>query len=260
MAYENLTFETSVAAALKAESMYADAGVLAQKDLITITPTGEQKTHIMAQIDLYDLKIFGDELDDSLRLQNPIIQSLYAKNAVLLANLIRVVNYNTRSGFKGSVGSGLQLDAVRFRAEQHQNPDAAGVAARTSWIRAIAAAASLQFICQPDALGANAHAALTLAANEGYALLGFCNTAASPCTSAFQPQYLGVNYNVQNLDFEEANVVYGDPIIELKQPMVIYPGENGLVSVRYYRNGNDELKPIGLWVKTAGNLRALATS
>jgi hypothetical protein len=282
MAYSNLKLPISVVDA--ASSVSIKVGTLAngvpnviplynnldgkypQQELLTKSPDGKMTTHLMAEIDYSDLKILFDELDIALRLQSPIVQNLFAKNAKEISNLVRVVNYNTRSGFKGSAGAGNQLDTVLLRAEQFQNPDAAGVAARASFNRAIGAAGTLQFICQPDALGANAHAALTLTGtpagsnNEGLMLLGFENTSATPLTSAFQIQYLGVNYNIQNLGFEMVNAAYGDSIVELKQPLIIYPGENALVNVRYFANGNDELRPIGLWVKTSTNLRALATS
>ena len=217
----------------------------------------------MSEITFSDLKIFFDELDIALRLQSPYIQNLYAKNAKQLAQLVRVVNYNTRSGFKGAVGSGNQLDAVLFRAEQFQDPDVNGPTPRLSWVRNLP---SLN--CAPPAPGnfieniwVAAHGVPLAAANtEAIALLGFANTAAAPCNSAYQLQYLGVNFNVQNLGFELANFVYGEAVVELKQPLFIYPGENALVTVRYYQNGSDELRPIGLWIKTATNLRALATS
>lgn len=252
--------ETSVVNALITAGLYKPAGKIEEQTLKTIAPDGSTASHIMAEIDYNDLKIFADELDIALTLQNQRVQSLFAKNAVLLAQTIRVVQYNTRSGFKGSKASGNALDFLLFRAEQFQNPDAAGVAARGSFNRAIAVAASLQFITAPDALGANTHAALTMAANEAFALLGFANTSPSPCTSAVQLTYLGQVYNLQNLGFEMFNPFIGDPIVELKQPLVIFPGENGLVDVRYFQNGADELRPIGIWFKIATNLRALATS
>ncbi|MDD4986716.1 MAG: hypothetical protein PHQ43_13225, partial [Dehalococcoidales bacterium] len=155
---------------------------------------------------------------------------------------------------------GRALDFLLFRAEQHQNPDSAIVAARASWTRVIAAAATLQFICHPDALGANTHGALTMATTEAYALLGFANPGATPLCDALQITYLGQQYNIQNLDFEMANIFAGDAICELKQPLLIWPQESGLVSVRYFAAGNDMLRPIGGWIKMAQNCRALATS
>ncbi len=263
MAYDNLTFETSVANALRAAGpdggLYRENGKIGQETLRKISPDGKERNYIMGEIDYSDLKTMADELDVVLRLQDPLIQSLFAKNARQIAEMVRVVNYNTRSGFKGSTGSGNALDQLMFRAEQFQSPDAAGILARTTWLRAVGIG-PLQMICAADALGANTHAAYTVAANEALAILGFANTAAAPCTSAFSFTYIGQPYNVQNLQFELASIVYGDVVVELKQPLFVMPGETILLNTYYYQAGNDELRPIGLWVKTANLMRALATS
>ncbi|MBA7694417.1 MAG: hypothetical protein GH143_05880 [Calditrichaeota bacterium] len=246
--------------------LYQPSGRLKEQMLKTITPTGEIREHRMAEIDFADIKIFADELDIALQLQNPLVQSLFAKNAVGLANLIRVVNTESASGFKGTNGSGRQLDALLLRAEQFGDPDLTTVGApafqlpRTSWIRAIAGALSLQFIIASDLLGVNVHDPLAMGTTEGLAILGFANPAAAPCVDALQITYLAQAYNVQNLDFELANPFIGDAICELKQPLFVYPREQARIDARYYKVGLDELRPIGLWVKMAQNLRLLASS
>ena len=95
---------------------------------------------------------------------------------------------------------------------------------------------------------------------EGLAILGFANPAASPCVDALQITYLAQAYNIQNLDFEMANPFIGDAICELKQPVFLFPQETALLTVNYFQVGQDELRPIGLWVKMASNLRLLLTS
>jgi len=262
--------QTSVVESLKAAGFYKETGRIEEQMLKTILPNGEVREHKMAEINYLDLKIFADELDIALKLQNPLVQSLFAKNAASIVGLIRVINTDSASGFKGSVGSGRQLDTVLLRAEQFQDPDVAwpGVppTLRTSWIRTITAAmavmaapAVVNFI--ERGLGGTDHGqALPMADEEGIALLGFANPAAALCVDAVQITYLAQLYNIQNLDFEMANPFIGDSIIELKQPLFIYPKESALVTANYYRAGIDELRPIGLWVKMSSNLRTLATS
>jgi len=210
----------------------------------------------MAEIDYLDIKIFADELDIALKLQNPYVQSLFAKNAEGLVSLIRTVNDQTASGFKGAVGSGRQLDAIMLRAEQFQDPGAGATTPRTSWIRNIAAIANVVFIQSTADTGAE----LAMTTTEALAILGFANPAAALCVDAAQISYLAQLANIQNLDFELANPFIGDSIVELKQPLYIYPQESASVTVRYYRVGSDELRPIGIWVKMAQNLRTLASS
>lgn len=248
--------QTSVVETLKTAGLYKESGRIEEQMLISILPNGERREHKLSEINYADIKIFADELDLALKIQNPLVQALFAKNAVGLANLVRVVNVETASGFKGTVGSGRQLDAIMLRAEQFQDPGAGATTPRTSWIRAIAAAANLTFIQSTADTGAE----LAMATTEGLAILGFANPAAALCVDAIQLGYLSQLYNIQNLDFELANPFIGDSIVELKQPFYIFPQETGLVNVRYYRAGQDELRPIGIWVKMASNLRTLATS
>ncbi len=256
--------QTSVVEALKAANIYKETGRIEEQMLKTYLPNGEVKEHKMAEMDYLDIKTFADELDIALTLQNPLIQSLYAKNAVGMINLIRAVNVESASGFKGAVGSGRQLDAIMLRAEQFQNPDiAAWPTARTSWIRnitvAMAAAGPTIFIERGTGAIAPGEE-LPMANEEGLAILGFANPAAQLCVDAIQITYIAQAYNIQNLDFELANPFLGDVIVELKQPLFIFPKEGALVRVKYYRVGSDELRPIGLWVKMSSNLRALLTS
>jgi len=258
---------TSVVEALRAANLYKEAGRIQEEMVKTLTANGEIKEHKMAEIDYLDVKTFADELDIALQLQNPRVQELYAKNAVGMVNLMRAVNVESASGFKGSVGAGRQLDAIILRAEQFQDPDVAvgGLAGRrASWIRNIPAA--LVALAAPNFIEANWGAAgphgveLPMATTEGFALLGFANPAALACVDTVQITYIGQAYNIQNLDFELANPFVGDAIVEMKQPLYIFPQESALVTVNYYRVGSDELRPIGIWVKMSQNLRLLASS
>lgn len=266
MAYDNLVLPISVTQAMQAAGLYLTTGTIPEATLSLVGPTGAERDYNMGRIDYNDLKTFADELDIALRLQNPIMQYLFAKNAVQISELIRVIQYTTRSGFKGSCGSGNALDALLFRAEQFQNPDVDANTARTSWARSVpslhvAPPVTGNFIESGwTAAGAAHGVALAAAANEGLAVLGFANPAADPCVSGVQFTYLGTPYNVQNLSFELSNAFYGDPIIELKQPLIIYPSESALIQVYYYKNGTDELRPIGLWIKMASNIRNLVTA
>lgn len=260
--------QTSVIESLQGAGLYKETGRIEEQMLKTILPNGEVREHKMAEINYFDLKIFADELDIALKLQNPLVQALFAKNAVGLVNLIRVINCDSASGFKGSVSSGRQLDAILIRAEQLQDPDTAiaagGIAnRRNSWIRTIGAGdiGVVSNFIEGDWAIASAHGSpLPMGDEEGIALLGFANPAAALCVDTLQITYLSQLYNIQNLDFELANPFIGDSIIELKQPLFIFPKESSLLTVHYYRVGIDEMRPIGLWVKMASNLRLLVSS
>ncbi len=244
--------QTSVVEALKAAGLYRETGRIQEQMLKTLTATGETKEHKMAEMDYLDIKTFADELDVALKHENPLIQTLFTKNALGLVNLIRVINVESASGFKGSVGSGRQLDALLLRAEQFYLD---GVR-RSTWERAIDEADDLYFLEGAAGSGED----LTMEDEEGIAVLGFVNFAELPCCSAWQLTYLAQAANVQVLDFGITDYQNAYPLLELKQPLFLYPKESITSQVRYFRAGTDELQPIGLWIKMSSNLRTLESS
>jgi len=247
---------------LKGASLYEKTGRIQEEMLVTILPNGERAEHKMAEMDNFDIKTLADEISVLLAYENPVIQGIFAKNAVAIVNAARVVNVQTSSGFKGAVGAGRQLDTILFRPEQFQNPAVAGVAVRTTWARNIAAAPqTAQIVCAQDALGIDTHGALTMTQWEAFLLFGFANPSLTPCSTAIQVTYLATAYNIQNAYYGLAQLTDSYyPFVELKEPLVLYPQESGLVQARYSVNGADELTPVGLWIRMSQNLRALATS
>lgn len=221
----------SVIETLKAAGLYRETGRMAEQTLKTILPDGQITEHLMAEIDYYDLKTLADELEILIAQENPWIQALFAKNAVAIANAVRVVQVESASGFKGAVGSGRQLDILRFRAEQFQDPAVGWVAAgnaaqaRLTWVRNMAlvvppAGYTGELICSPSvaapASTIDNHPDLTMGTTEAICIFGFANPSWVPCTSAIQMTYLGRQYNVQNADFDLAQVWDHFPLIELK--------------------------------------------
>ena len=238
---------------------------LQEQTLSTVRPDKQTITHTMGLIDRYDIKIFADDLDTKLRTYNPFVKWLFAKNAVALTNLMRGVNYYSKAGFKGAISSGGNaLDFMLLRAEQFSDPTIVAATLRTSWNATPAAAGSLQFIIANDGAAVGAKGPLVARSavpnSEAIAVLGFANPAASPCVSGVQPTYNTVVYDVQNLSFELTDDEYGYPMIELAQPLLIWPGESGSLSVRYFKAGADALQPIGMWVRTSTNMATLATA
>lgn len=256
--------QTSIVEALKAAGLYKETGRLAEQTLKTILPDGQITEHLMAEMDYLDLKTLGDELDVKLANENPIIKAIYAKNAMAIVNAVRVVNVESGSGFKGTVGSGRQLDAVIFRPEQFQNPDAvAATTPRVTWDRALVVApgapaisAVLNFIV--DASGTLAAPVdLAMTTVEAFLLFALADPAPQPAVTALQITYLSRVYNIQTIDFDQTQAFSGWPLLELKEPLIIYPRENARIDVIYNRAVTDGLRPIGLWIKMSSDLRDL---
>ena len=238
---------------------------LQEQSLSTVRPDKQTITHTMGLIDRYDIKIFADDLDTKLRTFNPFQKWLFAKSAVPLVNLMRGVNYYSKAGFKGAISSGGNaLDFMLMRAEQFSDPTIVAATLRTSWRATPGAAGSLQFIIANDGAAVGAKGPLVARSavpnSEAMAILGFANPASRPCVSGVQPTYNTVVYDVQNLSFELTSDIYGYPMIELAQPLLIWPGESGSISVRYFQAGTDYLQPIGMWIRTSTNMATLATA
>jgi len=242
---------TSVVDALKAANLWKDTGRVPEQLLITVLPSGERTQHKMAEIDYKDIQTLGIELDVALKFENPYIQSLFAKNAVGIVNAARAVNVDSASGFKGSVGAGRQLDFILFRPEQFF----LDASLRSTWRRVIANASSDVWFIEGSTSGSN----LTMGDNEAMCLFGFANWAETPCTSAFQLEYLSQLYNIQNLGFQLTDYENSYPIVEMKEPLTVFPKETIRVKVRYNQAGTDYLTPIGLWIKMSSNLRSLGS-
>jgi len=252
----------SVVEALKTAGLYKDSGRMAEQTLKTTLPDGQITEHLMSEIEYADLKTLADELEIMIAQENPWIQALYAKNAVAIANAVRVVNVESTSGFKGAVGSGRQLDILRFRPEQFQDPAIAAPTARLTWVRNIAGVVppvgwTGELIAGTTPAVIDGHIALAMGTTEAILIFGFANPSWTPCTSAIQITYLGRAYNIQNADFNLAQVWEHFPLIELKEPFILYPREDGRVEARYYQNGADEIQPVGLWIKMSQNIRSL---
>lgn len=218
----------------------------------TITLAG--KSYTLSKISYLDVKIFALEMDSILVNQNPLIHEIYAKYATNIFDLIRMVNLNSKQGFKGALASGNELDVTLFNARQFYDPDNS-TNKRVSWVRTVATApTTLQYF-----EGATAGVELTMGEEEGMLWLAFYNPATQSCVDAFQVTMNTEPYDIQSLDFEQFQTYQGDPIIEFKEPWTLPPEQSGEMSAYYFRNGTDEMRPIGVWIKMAKNLRALGT-
>lgn len=257
--------------------------------------SGHSRTRIMPRTRREDVHTFAEELDVSLEARSPAERNLFAKNAQMLVYLMRSVDYNSLHGFKGHQGGGLELDSILLRAEDFQDPDMSEAVNRSSWQRPVIGASRLEFICGQNGLRANSHGSLELNAMEGLAILGFRNNAWAPSTSTVDIVHLSVQHNTENLEFpiaaeimdsdipghllkalesggpaiSESSVTmvnriiaailsiapWSEGIIELKQPLIVFPYESCRVNVSYSLPSCDELQPIGLWIKTSEKMR-----
>jgi hypothetical protein len=164
---------------------------------------------------------------------------------------VRMVNHHTRQGFKGGRASGNQLNHILFNARQFFDPANVGVA-RASWNRTVAAIGQASFF-----EGATANSEYTTTENDGLIYLAWYNPALTPLADAYQVRMNTEDFDVAPLDFELFDDEGGDKVIEFRQPWLLPPEQSGRIQVHYYRTGDDEMRPIGLWVKRSRDLRDL---
>ena len=209
------------------------------------------KTYSRSKFSRYDIKVFADQLENKIEQLDPLIQAVYAKNAVLLLSVIRIVNNESKQGFKGSAGSGNELDFIQLAARSFYDPDPSATA-RTKWSRPITSTGSKWFI-----EGLTSGANLIMGEEEALIVLAMFNPATNPCVDAVQVTKNSDSKNLDDLDFVMLNEEKGSPLIELKIPLILPPEETGRIAAYYFQTGTDEMQPIGLWIVQAKNLRDL---
>ncbi|KKL82284.1 hypothetical protein LCGC14_1986330 [marine sediment metagenome] len=207
------------------------------------------KSYTLSKISYLDAKIFSEELDAILVQQNPLIHEIFAKNAVSVFDVVRMVNMNTKQGFKGALASGNELDLVLFMPRLFYDPDSS-TNTRTKWARTISAVGSKNLI-----EGAASGTELTMAEEEGFIYLANYNPAQTPCVDALKITMNTEPFDAQSLDFDQVHTELGDVIIELKEPWTLPPEQSGEVEAYYFQTGTDEMRPLGAWIKMAKNLR-----
>lgn len=213
------------------------------------------KTYTLSSIQKMDVAIFADELDSVLERQNPMIHDIFGRSAVNIFDLIRMINTETKQGFKGMGGSGNQLDLLLMNPRLFYDPDNSGNT-RTSWSRTIAAIGSKNFIEGSDGGGGTE---VTMSEQEGFIILGLYNPAVLSCIDSIQINMNTEPYNVQMIDFDTFDEETGDVIVELKEIWTLPPQQSGEMLAYYFQVGTDETRPIGCWIKQARALRDLTS-
>ena len=212
---------------------------------------GDKGPYTRSKVSYYDIKLFADQLEAKIEQLDPLIQAVYAKNAELLVTMMRVVNKETKQGFRGTSGNGNELDFILGAARSFYDPDNSAVA-RTKWERTISSTGAKWFI-----EGATASSQLVMAEEEALIVLGLYNQALDPCVDSIQVRKNSNDANVQDVDFDQVQENKGSPLIELRTPFILPPEEQGWIKAYYYQTGTDEMQPISMWIRQAKNLRDL---
>lgn len=215
----------------------------------TITISG--RSYTLKKISQWDVKVFADELDNKVQRLSPFLWDLFSKYALNCLVAMRLANNEDEQGYGGAQGNGNQIDCSIFNPRMFWDPDSAGNR-RTAWDRTISSTGSKSFF-----IDTTAAAAITMTKYESMIWLAWYNPATNPCADMWQLTYNTNAYDWQDLDFEYINTEFGDAYIEFKQPWILPPNENGMISVYYYRTGTDSMRPVGIYFKESKNMRSM---
>jgi hypothetical protein len=221
------------------------------------------KANAAKDIPWNEVEILAQELDSMVDWeQNPVLASLIVRGAARVLDAVRMVNAESKQGYKGAAARGAQLvvSPIRVADLLLYNASSSTLAdyPKTTWETAI------------TARGAAAWSGTSTYNNEmlvsslpmlSHVYLGFINPIDVPKMDQIQLIKDGDPMAVETLSFGWRQT-FGDnqcPVHELKQPWVIPPGAKYYIACSYYLTGDDLTQPIGFTVKRATDiLSALA--
>lgn len=202
--------------------------------------------------DTPDWQIFKEEVKAIVRRQRNVrIADMIARRAPFAWDVVRMVNWNTKNGFRGSYARGDQL-ALNVLEDRDFGRAGGfpGTSPPTGWFVSVATSGGTRL--WPPTSGS---VVLTVSSLPviGHTIFGFMDPVAVPKVSTVQLVLDSDPWTEEVVDFEYRDS-QGDseaPLYELRTPWVIRPGASYRVSVRYYLTGDDKLTPIGFSVKRA---------
>lgn len=201
------------------------------------------KYYDLAALKSEDVRIFVNELETIVHeKQHPIVKEIIVRNAPLILDLIRMVNKNTKQGFKGYFAEGNQLDINYARAADY---------GKTSWL------ASYTSTGGQDWLYSSA-SPKTMTEEEGLIILGVIDPIEVPkvdCVQLVKNNEVFPQMNLA-LNVKDAFGTNKVAVAEFKEPWIIPPEEKFYARVNVFATGDDKLEPISFWVKRAVDLKA----
>lgn len=208
-----------------------------------------------------DFSIFVAEMEVMQKRQrHAMVADIIARNAPRLWDLVRMVNQNTKQGFRGA---GARGDRLLFNPLEPRDLGRAGSFPGTSppdsWLQVPATVGAARL--WPPTSGTIDLTVSSLAV-LGHVYFGFVDPVAVPKVNIVQLVLDSDPWPEETLDWEWRES-YGHtetPVYELKQPWVIRPGASYRISVRNYITGEDRLTPIGFSVKRAREIIASLAS
>ena len=202
-----------------------------------------------------DFEIFLSEMVViTKRTRQPTIADIIARNSPRLWDADRMVNNQTKVGYKGAGarGASLLFNPLEPR-DLGRSGGFPGTSPPDSWLQVPATVAAARL--WPPTSGTIDMTISSLPVLS-HVYFGFVNPVAVPKVNNIQLVLDGDAWAEEIVDWEWREG-FGDnevPVYELKMPWVIRPGASYRISVRNYITGEDRLTPIGFSVKRASDI------
>ena len=187
-----------------------------------------------------EVQAFVTQLDAIIHSQQcPVVKDIIARNARLLLDAIRVVNINTKQGFKGFAARGSELEINYVRPKTFN---------KTTWLQSIASAGTVSWLAETKALE-----------EEALVILGWIDPIEVPKIDAVLYTKDGDPLPAQTLPFEvrDAFGTIKTPVVEQKLPITVLPEHKIKIDMNAFATGDDKIQPIAFHIRKAADFMTL---
>jgi hypothetical protein len=212
------------------------------------------KDYLALDISPEDLQILAGDLDTLLDHEaNPEVADIIARGSPRILDAVRLVNVNTKQGYKGSQARGMALCTNPLVPGDLKA--ASSASAKTNWLTTVSTAAAANY--SGDSTNVNNMVVSSLPV-LAHVILGFVNPIEVPKMDRIQLIKNGDPWVYEALTYGwRAQLgTYHTPVYELKQPWIIPPGEKYYIACQYIITGDDKTQPIAFAIKRATDIIA----
>ena len=203
------------------------------------------RTYKLSALSEIDSALFAKTMDYIVsQIASPLVYDIVVRRADIVLDLVRMVNTETKQGFKGVWARGKQL-TIKFIS-----PDELLGTGVTTWLKTYTSTGWTDWAyssSSPKDVGEE----------EGYIILGFVDLVEDPKIDAVKMYKDGDNYVPTYLswDFhEDTRRIYAQ---ELPEAWLFPPESSFAIRAHVRATGSDKLVPIGFRVLEAENLISL---
>lgn len=198
------------------------------------------KDEKLSKLSREDAFIFATELETVVHAQqNPIVRDIIIRNAPLILDLVRIVNVETKQGFKGMAARGSELE-MSWIVPRTFN--------KTTWLQSITATGTINWLAETKALE-----------EEGLIILGWIDPIEDPKINRILYTKDGDPITAQTLTFEvrKGLGITDLPVSEQKQPLIVPPEHKIKIDMHAFATGDDRIQPIGFHIRKASDFMSL---